>query len=111
MDKKVQFLCKCILTTFFSCHYGELVNILISLFAVRGDRDANIMFCHCDGCDGYRVLIGGWANQKSFIRDNENDGNLQTLVDVRLQNISVDIDRKKDDFLITSIDKKLCKNR
>ena len=45
----------------------ELLNI--SIFAVRGDRDANIMFCPCDGCDGYRVLIGGWANQKSFIRD------------------------------------------
>ena len=83
--KKVQFLRKCILTASFSCHFcGELVNILISLFAVKGDRDANIMFCPCDGCDGYRVLIGGWANQKSFIRDNENDGNLQTLVNVRL---------------------------
>ena len=68
-------------------------SLLISLFAVKGDRDANIMFCPCDGCDGYRVLIGGWANQKSFIRDNENDGNLQTLVDVRLQNISSDIDK------------------
>merc|ERR550539_1709923 len=48
---------------------------------VKGDRDANIKFSSCDGCDGYRVLIGGWANQKSFIRDNEDDGNLQTLVD------------------------------
>jgi len=58
----------------------ELVNVNIC-FAVKGDRDANIMFCPCYGCDGYRVLIGGWDNQKSFIRDNEDDGNLQTLVD------------------------------
>jgi len=49
---------------------------------VKGDRDANIMFTPCDGCDGYRVLIGGWANQQSFIRDEANDkeGNDQTLV-------------------------------
>ena len=56
---------------------------------MKGDRDANIMFCPCDGCDGYRVLIGGWANQKSFIRDNEDDENLQTLIDVRLYNSSL----------------------
>ena len=66
--------------------------------AVKGDRDANIMFSSCDGCDGYRVLIGGWANQKSFIRDNEDDGNLQTLVDVRLHNISGPILTKFDLF-------------
>merc|ERR1712066_413857 len=49
---------------------------------VKGDRDANIMFTPCDGCDGYRVLIGGWGNQQSFIRDEANDkkGNDQTLV-------------------------------
>ena len=74
------------------------MSLLISIFAVRGDRDANIMFCPCDGCDGYRVLIGGWGNQKSFIRDNEDDGNLQTLVDVGLYNISVDIHTKFDLF-------------
>ena len=86
---------------YLQSHCEELVNILISIFAVKGDRDANIMFCPCDGCDGYRVLIGGWGNQKSFIRDNKNDGNLQTLVDVRLQNISVNIDKKYDIFLQT----------
>ena len=53
---------------------------------VKGDRDANIMFTPCDGCDGYRVLIGGWGNQQSFIRDEANDkeGNDQTLVQVSL---------------------------
>ena len=49
---------------------------------MKGDRDANIMFSPCDGCQGYRVLIGGWANTKSFIRDIGNDGSVQTLVQV-----------------------------
>merc|ERR1711953_662860 len=48
---------------------------------VKGDRDANIMFTPCNGCQGYRVLLGGWANQKSFIRDNEHDDRDQTLVE------------------------------
>jgi len=48
---------------------------------VKGDRDANIMFTPCRGCQGYRVLLGGWANQKSFIRDNEHDDRDQTLVE------------------------------
>merc|ERR1712115_763665 len=50
---------------------------------VKGDRDANIMFTPCSGCQGYRVLLGGWDNQlgwASFIRDNEHDGKDQTLV-------------------------------
>ena len=51
---------------------------------VKGDRDANIMFTPCNGCQGYRVLLGGWANQKSFIRDNEHDDRDQTLVEASL---------------------------
>ena len=50
---------------------------------MRGDRDANVMFSTCDGCAGLRVLLGGWGNQKSFIRDKEHDESKQTLVDVR----------------------------
>merc|ERR1719336_3335680 len=38
---------------------------------VKGDRDANIMFSPCDGCDGYRILLGGWGNYQSFIREEE----------------------------------------
>merc|ERR1719219_995337 len=50
---------------------------------VKGDRDANIMFTQCSGCQGLRVLLGGWANQKSFIRDEYRDpnGSYQTLVE------------------------------
>ena len=36
---------------------------------MKGDRDANIMFSPCDGCDGYRILLGGWDNYQSFIRE------------------------------------------
>ena len=56
---------------------------------VRGDRDANIMFTQCSGCRGLRVLLGGWANQKSFIRDEYRDptGGDQTLVQVGLLNV------------------------
>ena len=56
---------------------------------VRGDRDANIMFTQCGGCRGLRVLLGGWANQKSFIRDEYRDptGRDQTLVQVGLLNV------------------------
>merc|ERR1719336_942640 len=48
---------------------------------VKGDRDANIMFSPCDGCDGYRILLGGWDNYKSFIREEGLESNEEaTLV-------------------------------
>merc|ERR1712029_229334 len=40
---------------------------------VKGDRDANIMFSPCDGCGGYRILLGGWDNYKSFISEEGGD--------------------------------------
>ena len=53
---------------------------------VKGDRDANIMFTQCSGCQGLRVLFGGWANQKSQINDEYRDpnGRDRTLVEVGL---------------------------
>jgi len=48
---------------------------------VKGDRDANIMFSPCDGCDGYRILLGGWNNYQSFIREEGLESNEEaTLV-------------------------------
>merc|ERR1719336_1716142 len=48
---------------------------------VKGDRDANIMFSPCDGCDGYRILLGGWGNYQSFIREEGLESNEEaTLV-------------------------------
>ena len=38
-------------------------------FQVKTTSDAHIMLSPCYGCDGYEVVIGGWDNSKSVIRD------------------------------------------
>ena len=38
-------------------------------FLVKGDTDATILFSHCDGCDGYRITLGGWNNYQSLIME------------------------------------------
>ena len=59
-------------------------------FLVKGDRDANIMFSPCDGCDGYRILLGGWGNYQSFIREEGLESNEEaTLVVVSSITLSI----------------------
>ena len=38
-------------------------------FQVKADSDAHILLPPCDGCDGYEIVIGGWDNTQSVIRD------------------------------------------
>ena len=38
-------------------------------FQVKIDSDACILLAPCDECDGYEIVIGGWNNRQSVIRD------------------------------------------
>ena len=46
--------------------------ILVKLkFQVKGLTDAVVLFSACDGCDGYEIVIGGWTNTQSVIRQSK----------------------------------------
>ena len=36
---------------------------------MKGKTDVHVLFSACDGCDGFEIVIGGWDNSKSMIRD------------------------------------------
>ena len=38
-------------------------------FEVKAKTDAHILLSPCPECDGYEIVIGGWANTQSAIRD------------------------------------------
>ena len=38
-------------------------------FHLKSSSDGTILLSSCDGCDGYEVVIGGWSNSKSIIRE------------------------------------------
>ena len=60
-------------------------------FLVKGDRDANIMFSPSDDRgDGYRILLGGWDNYQSFIREEGLESNEEaTLMVVGFITLSI----------------------
>ena len=60
-------------------------------FLVKGDRDANIMFSPCDGCDGYRILLGGWDNYKSVISEEGGDQSNDQYVVVSFIILSINL--------------------
>ena len=45
------------------------------VFEVKAKTDAHILLSPCPECDGYEIVIGGWNNTKSAIRDGKQKEN------------------------------------
>ena len=53
-------------------------------FQVKTNSDAHVLLSPCEGCDGYEVVIGGWGNTKSVIREKK-QGDAKVTVEVGLE--------------------------
>ena len=40
-------------------------------FQVKGSTDAFVLLSSCKECDGYEIIIGGWLNTQSVIRQSK----------------------------------------
>ena len=45
-------------------------------FQFKGKTDAIILLSSCDGCDGYKIYVGGWHGDYSKVADGKVTGNL-----------------------------------
>lgn len=47
---------------------------------MKGKSDAHILFSNCHNCDGYEIVIGGWGNSQSALREGKQKQDTQQLV-------------------------------
>lgn len=57
---------------FHEFHEGSL-GLFQLLVIARGARDAIFYFTNCEGCYHYEIVIGGWGNSESTIRNKKDD--------------------------------------
>ena len=49
-------------------------------FEAKGKTDAHLLFSNCPDCDGYEIVIGGWGNTQSMLREGKQKKDTQQKV-------------------------------